>query len=77
MDTDAQTIEAERTESSLVLEDRLRDRLITLMENREKFITDAQRQLAALDAVIAEFKALIDPATAKASLNGASDAESP
>lgn len=54
------------------LEDRLRERLETLRANREKFLVEAQRQLAALDAAIAELSALLDPATARAGLNGAS-----
>jgi hypothetical protein len=48
------------------LEDRLRERLETLRENRTRFVTEAQRNLAALDAAIAELSALLDPA----SLNG-------
>jgi hypothetical protein len=48
------------------LEDRLRERLETLRANRERFVNEAQRQLAALDAAIAELSALLDPA----SLNG-------
>jgi hypothetical protein len=43
------------------LEARLSARLDTLKENRERFIQDAQRQLAALDAAIAEISALLDP----------------
>lgn len=44
------------------LEERTRARLITLKENRERFVNEAQRQLAALDAAIAELGALLDPA---------------
>jgi hypothetical protein len=57
------------------LEERLAERLEALRANRTTFIADAQRQLAALDAAIAELGALLDPATARAGLNGASDAE--
>jgi hypothetical protein len=48
------------------LEDRLSARLDLLKTNRTTFIADAQRQLAALDAAIAELSALLDPAA----LNG-------
>jgi VIT1/CCC1 family predicted Fe2+/Mn2+ transporter len=57
------------------LEQRLHVRWLTLKENREKFIQEAQRNLAALDGAIAELGALLDPAPAPAGLNGASDAE--
>jgi hypothetical protein len=53
------------------LEDRLRARLETLRANRERFVTDAQRQLAALDAAIAELSALLDPASQNGSRDGA------
>lgn len=53
------------------LEMRLHLRLETLKENRERFVTEAQRQLAALDAAIAELGALLDPA----SLNGSGGGE--
>jgi hypothetical protein len=43
------------------LETRLRARVATLRENRERFIADAQRQLAALDAAIAEMDAILNP----------------
>lgn len=56
------------------LEQRLHVRWLTLKENREKFIQEAQRNLAALDGAIAELGALLDPA-ASPGLNGASDAE--
>jgi hypothetical protein len=55
---------------------RLSDRLETLKKNRETFIADAQRQLAALDGAIAELSALLEP-PASPDLNGASDAETP
>jgi len=48
------------------LEERLRLRLATLRANRERFIADAQRQIAALDAAIAELDALLDPEAARA-----------
>jgi Pyruvate/2-oxoacid:ferredoxin oxidoreductase gamma subunit len=48
------------------LEERLRERLEALRANRERFVIEAQRNLAALDAAIAELGALLDPA----SLNG-------
>jgi hypothetical protein len=51
------------------LEDRLSARLDLLKTNRATFITNAQRELAALDAAIAELSALLDPAT----LNGRED----
>jgi len=74
MDTETLLTESERVESALLLEDRLRDRLVTLKENRERFITDAQRQLAALDAAIGELSALLNPAAQ----NGSEDhAETP
>jgi hypothetical protein len=53
------------------LETRLRARLVVLRENREKFMGEAQRQLAALDAAIAEMDALINPPPAE--LNGKTD----
>lgn len=43
------------------LEDRLRVRLDDLKANRERFMAEAQRNLAALDAAIGELSALIDP----------------
>jgi hypothetical protein len=46
-------------ELPLPLEDRLRLRLETLKRNRESFIADAQRQLAALDGAIGELSALL------------------
>lgn len=46
------------------LEDRLRARLAALKENRERFMSEAQRNLAALDAAIGELSALIDPPAA-------------
>lgn len=55
------------------LEDRLRSRIEALKENRERFIAEAQRNLAALDGAIGELEALLNPAPA--GLNGASDAE--
>lgn len=58
------------------LEDRLRERLATLKTNRETFIVDAQRQLAALDAAIGEMTALLEPPPPPSpDANGASDAE--
>lgn len=51
------------------LEERITARLETLKANREKFIGEAQRQLAALDAAIGEMSALLEPA----SLNGHED----
>ena len=45
------------------LYERLHLRVETLKENREKFIQEAQRQLAALDAAIGELSALLDPAS--------------
>jgi hypothetical protein len=55
------------------LETRLRSRLVVLRENREKFMGEAQRQLAALDAAIAEMDAILNPPPADASQNGTSD----
>jgi hypothetical protein len=55
------------------LEMRLAVRLETLKKNREEFIVTAQRQLAALDAAIAELGALLDPAVVQQ--NGSRDAE--
>ena len=48
------------------LEERLKLRLNELKENREKFIAEAQRNLAAMDAAIAEMEALLDPDAARA-----------
>jgi Skp family chaperone for outer membrane proteins len=48
------------------LDERLRARLEALRSNREKFLAEAQKNLAALDAAIGELSALLDPA----SLNG-------
>jgi hypothetical protein len=59
------TTDAEVTEGQ-TLEMRLHLRLETLKENREKFLVEAQKNLAALDAAIGELSALLDPAT----LNG-------
>jgi hypothetical protein len=55
------------------LEERLRLRLAALRDNRERFLADAQRNLAALDAAIAEIDALLDPeaARSRAGQNGA------
>jgi Skp family chaperone for outer membrane proteins len=48
------------------LETRLTARLEALRANREKFLVEAQKNLAALDAAIGELSALLDPAA----LNG-------
>jgi uncharacterized protein YPO0396 len=53
------------------LEERTRARLEELKSNRERFMVEAQRNLAALDAAIAEFTALLDPDSV--SQNGASE----
>lgn len=55
------------------LEDRLRVRLETLRANRERFVNEAQRQLAALDAAIAELSALLDPASLNGHAGGGED----
>lgn len=44
---------------------RMGERLTELKENREKFIAEAQRNLAAMDAAIAEMEALLDPDAAR------------
>jgi len=62
----ADPLDGDEYNADLPLEDRLRLRLGKLSENRERFIGDAQRQLAALDAAIAEIEALLDPAAARA-----------
>jgi hypothetical protein len=54
------TTDTEITEGQ-TLEMRTRARLATLKENRERFMVEAQRNLAALDAAIAEITALLDP----------------
>jgi hypothetical protein len=66
--------DAEVTEGQ-TLEMRLHLRVETLKKNRETFVAEAQRQLAALDGAIGELEALLTPAPA--GLNGASDAETP
>jgi hypothetical protein len=43
------------------LEERTRARLEELKSNRERLLSEAQRQLAALDGAIAELSALLDP----------------
>jgi Skp family chaperone for outer membrane proteins len=43
------------------LETRSRARLEELRANREKFLQEAQKNLAALDAAIGELSALLDP----------------
>jgi hypothetical protein len=55
------------------LAERVALRLARLRENRERYLGDAQRQLAALDASIAELEALLDPEAVRARLasNGA------
>jgi Skp family chaperone for outer membrane proteins len=55
------------------LEDRLRERLETLRSNREKFIQEAQKNLAALDAAIGELSALLDPVSSNGSRDGADE----
>ena len=52
------------------LEERARSRLTELEAARERFIADAQRQLAAFDGSIAEIKALLEPPAAQ---NGTGD----
>ena len=55
------------------LDERLRIRLDDLRQNREKFIAEAQRNLAAMDAAIGEIEAILDPDSVRsrmASQNG-------
>lgn len=55
------------------LEQRMHARLLTLKENREKFIGEAQRNIAALDGAIAELSALLDPVSQNGSRDGADE----
>lgn len=57
-----------------MLEDRLQARLDELRANRDRFIQEAQRNLAALDGAIAELSALLEPPAA-VEQNGSADAE--
>ena len=53
------------------LEERTRARLEELKNNRERLLSEAQRQLAALDGAIAEIAALLEPPAADQ--NGATE----
>ena len=55
------------------LDERLRTRLETLKTNRSTFIAEAQKNLAALDAAIAELSALLDPASLNGHAGGGED----
>lgn len=61
----ADPLDAEEYDLKHPLPDRLAMRIARLKENRDRFITQAQRELSNLDAAIGELEALLDPAAAR------------
>ena len=54
-----------KPEEKKLLEDVIKERIIALEEEREKFTMDANMQVAAYNGAIAELKKLIEPETVK------------